>query len=46
MDSNLLNPNPLDWVLWHLGLVRRSKWMNLASAYRDVWGWWVRGSES
>ena len=40
MDRNLLRPNPLDLVLWHLGLVRRSKWRNLAAAYRDVWGWW------
>ena len=42
MDRNLLRPNVVDLVLWHLGLVRRSKWTSLASAYRDVWGWWEK----
>ena len=42
MDENLLTPNPYDRLLWRLGLVRRSKWTRLASAYRDVWSWWVR----
>jgi hypothetical protein len=32
----------IDWLLYRVGVVRRSRYDHLYQCYRDVWGYWEK----